>query len=306
MREVKFAATLNHLVGDARGRRQQVSSDLGISAAALTQYLKGQTMPTVDRLVAIAELFGVSLDYLILGEDSVAGPSGTLDYGPFARYMEAGLASARADAAVHTAFVAKIGSIIADRIDAAAQSAAKRPTTFSGMLDQQQALQLERFSKESIIAAMDLEEDLVTVEGEVEQGVAAGRFLDIVAENLSRKRRYHFVLSPDMPDLEISVEQFKALLGLQQLDKSDLGRCRFTIARESFYVGFCLFKLDVNSLRKNGPILYQYVQQYIGDDGWIGFTEPPSSDHLRVFLMNDHHRKLASRTLEALTKGTGA
>ncbi|WP_159311410.1 hypothetical protein, partial [Klebsiella pneumoniae] len=70
-------------------------------------------------LIAISDLFQVSLDYLIFGEDAVAGPTGTLDYGPLARYMEASLASSRADIAAQLAFVSKVGSIIADQIGVA-------------------------------------------------------------------------------------------------------------------------------------------------------------------------------------------
>ncbi|MVU80613.1 helix-turn-helix domain-containing protein [Nocardia sp. ET3-3] len=302
MREVKLAATLKHLIdnGDYQGNRRRVSADLGITPAALSQYLKGQTRPSVEKLVTIADLFGVSLDYLMFGEDSVAGSSGTLDYGPIARYMEAGLATARADAAAQSAFVAKIGEIIAGHIAIAAQSAVKRPATFAGMLDHYQALELERFSEESIVVAMDLKEDLVAVEGDIEQGVAAGRFFDIVAENLSRRRGYHFVLSPDMPDRELLVRQFRTLLRRQRLSPADIERCRFSVAAESFYVGFCLFKVDVAGLRAQSPILYNYIEQYIGSGGRIGYTEAPTSDHFAVSLMDERHRWLAQRALGGL------
>ncbi|GAB2531650.1 hypothetical protein GCM10027167_40570 [Nocardia heshunensis] len=304
MREIKFAATLKHLIeaGDYSGNRKQLSIDLGITTAALSQYLKGQNNPSVDKLVAIAELFGVSLDYLMFGEDSVAGAGGTLDYGPIARYMEASLASARADAAVQSAFVAKIGTILAQRIGMAAQDAAKRSLTFAGMLDHYQALELEQFSELSLIAAMDLAEDLVTVEGGIEQGVAAGNFLKVVAENLARDRHYQFVLSYEMPEQQYYVEQFRALLEQQGLSQSKIDRCTFSVAAEGFYAGFCLFKLDVEQLRKQSPILYQYVEEYIGSDGWIGFTESPNSDYVGVSLMNKRHRALASATFDRLTR----
>lgn len=311
MREIKLAATLKRLIddGEYRGNRRQVSADLGITPAALSQYLKGQTKPSVDKLVTIADLFGVSLDYLMFGEDSVAGLSGTLDYGPLARYIESSLATARADAAAQSAFVAKVGAIIADRIDSVAQSAAKRPATFFGMLDQDQALELERYSLDSTIVAMNLDENLTRVESDIEQGVAAGRFLTVVAENLSRKRSYHFVLSPDMPDREFLIQQFRALLPGQQLSRADIERCKFSVAADIFYVGFCLYKLDVDALRKQSPVLFQYVEPFIGRDDRIGFTEPASTRHFGVSLMDENHRRLASLTLERLinpTKGTHA
>ncbi|QLY27734.1 helix-turn-helix domain-containing protein [Nocardia huaxiensis] len=302
MREIKLAATLKHLIedGEYSGNRRLVSSDLGITPAALTQYLKGQTKPSVDKLVTMADLFGVSVDYLLFGEDNVAASSGTLDYGPLARYMEAGLASARADGAVQSAFVAKIGAILADQVAAAAQAAARRPATFTGMLDHYQALELERYSLESSIAAMDLDENVVDVEGDIEQGVAAGRFLTVVAENLSRKRSYHFILAPDMRDRDSRVRQFRALLRQHQLTQADVDRCKFSVAADTFYVGFCIFKLDVTALRKHSPVLHQYVEPFIGGDDRIGFTEPASSSHYGVSLMDASHRRLAALTLERL------
>ncbi|AYF76303.1 XRE family transcriptional regulator [Nocardia yunnanensis] len=301
MREIKLGETLKRLIEAApyHGNRRRVSHDLGITTAALSQYLRGQNNPSVDKLVAMSDLFGVSLDFLMFGEDSIAGAGGTLDYGPIARYMEASLASTRAEAAVQSAFVAKIGAILADGIDEAARKAAKRPSTFAGMLDHYQTLELERFSTVSIVAAMDLQEDLKVIEGDIEEGVAPQRFLDVVVENLEKGRRYHFVLSPDMQDREFYVRQFINLLS-DRLPRADIARCKFSVAAETFYVGFCLFRLDIGGMRKQSPVLFQYVQDYIGRDGWIGFTESPTSDYVGVSLMNTHHRNLATRTITRL------
>ncbi len=304
---MKLAATLRRLIdeSDYRGNRKRISAELGITPAALSQYINGQTTPSVDKLVAIADLFGVSLDYLMFGEDIVADASGTLDYGPLARYMETRLNSMRAEFAAQSAFVAKIGTIVTDHIAAAAQVAAKRPATLYGMVDQDQALELERFSEVSTIAAMDLNADLIRVKSDVEQGVAAGRFLTVVAENLARERSYHFVLSPKMRNRDSLIQQFRTLLLRQELSPSDLDRCTFSVASDIFYVGFCLFKLDVPGLRSQSPVLYQYVESYIGEDGRIGFIESGSSSHFEHSLMDREHRLLASQVLERLLPEPG-
>ncbi len=307
MREVKLAATLRRLVdeSDYRGNRKQISAELGITPAALSQYINGQTTPSVEKLVVLADLFGVSLDYLMFGQDAVVGPGGTLAYGPLARYMESGLSSMRADIAAQSAFVAKIGAIVTDGIAAAAQTAAKRPATFYGMLDQDQALELERFSEVSTIAAMDLDADLVRVDSDVEQGVAAGRFLTVVAENLSKKRRYNFVLSSHIQNHESLVRQFRTLLLRQKVSKADVDRCTFSIAADILYVGFCFFEIDVEGLRAHSPVLYQYVESYIGADNRIGYVESPSSDHFGMSLMDDDHKMLATRMLDRLQPTSG-
>ncbi|MEU7138134.1 helix-turn-helix transcriptional regulator [Nocardia sp. NPDC046473] len=306
MREVKLAATLKHLVdeGEYRGNRRLVCTELGITSAALSQYINGQTQPSLEKLVAIADLFKVSLDFLMFGEDTVTGPSGVLEYGPLARYLEAGLSSVRDDIAAQSAFVAKIGTIMTDQIAAAARTAAKRPATFYGMLDQEQALELERFSEASIVVTLALD-DAVEVSGAIEQGVTAGNFLAVVAENISRGRTYHFVLSPDMPDREVRVQQYRALLLRQDLDEKDLERCKFSVASDTLYVGFNFFKLDVESLRQQSPVLYQYVKPYIGSDDRIGYIEPPSSPIRAFFLVDPEHQVLASRALDRYVSTTG-
>jgi transcriptional regulator with XRE-family HTH domain len=302
MREVKLSATLKHLIddGEYKGNRKQVCTELGITPAALSQYIKGHTTPSLEKLVAIADLFRVSLDYIMFGEDDVAGPAGTLDYGPLARYMEASLSSVKADIAAQSAFITKIGTIMTDQIAAAAQAAAKRPATLYGMLDAEQALELERFSEASTIVTMNLDDDFVRVEGEIERGVTAGRLLAVVAENLAKKRAYHFVLPPDMPDRESLVGQYRELLLTQNLSRSDMERCRFSLAADMFYVGFCIFKLDIESLRQFSPVLHQYVKPYIGDDGLIGYIEAASRAQRGVSLMDEDRRRLASEALARL------
>lgn len=306
MREVKLAATLKRLIdeGEYRGKRRQVCAELGITTAALSQYIRGQTTPSLDKLIAIAELFQVSLDYLMFGEDAVAGPRGTLDYGPLVRYVEAGLSSVRNDIAAQSAFVAKIGTIMSDQIAAAAQTAAKQSATLYGMLDEEQALELERFSEASTNVTMDMD-DIVEVRSDVEKGVTGSNFLEVVAENLAKNRTYRFVLSPDMPNRARIVEQYRALLLRKDLSRKDLERCVFSVATETFYVGFNLFRLDADSFREQSPVLYQFVKPFIGNDNTIGYIESPSSALDARFLMDAKRRRLASHALDRLTSAPG-
>ncbi|WP_069162720.1 helix-turn-helix domain-containing protein [Nocardia altamirensis] len=306
MREVKLAATLKRLVdeGEYRGNRKRVSTELGITTAALSQYINGQTMPSLEKLVAIADLFKVSLDYLMFSEDAVTAPTGMLQYGPLARFVEAGFSSVRADIAAESAFVAKIGTIVTEQIEAAARAAAKRPATLYGMLDKEQLLELERHSTSSTIFTTDLDDDIVKVDSEIEQGVTAGNFLTVVAENISKKRTYHYILSPDMPDRELLIRQFRALLLRENVSEKDLERCKFSVALDTVYVGFCFFELDVEGLKNQSPVLFQYVRDYIGSDGRIGYIEPPSSPLRAYFLVDTERQRLAARALARLVPKT--
>ena len=48
----------------------KVAMDLSITREALSYYENGKRSPDVDMLVKLARYFGVSVDYLIFGENS--------------------------------------------------------------------------------------------------------------------------------------------------------------------------------------------------------------------------------------------
>ena len=79
-REVKFGAMLESLIerGGYSRNRKKILSRLGISAAALSQYIRGQTWPSFAKLLAIADFFDVSLDYLVYGQPASGAVA---DYG---------------------------------------------------------------------------------------------------------------------------------------------------------------------------------------------------------------------------------
>lgn len=49
--------------------QSQLASKLSISASAVGMYEQGRRIPDLDTLIALANLFDVSLDYLITGEE---------------------------------------------------------------------------------------------------------------------------------------------------------------------------------------------------------------------------------------------
>ena len=66
-REIKFGQMLETLIeraGYSRNRKK-ILTNLDISGAALSQYIHEQTWPSFGKLLAIADFFGVSLDYLL-------------------------------------------------------------------------------------------------------------------------------------------------------------------------------------------------------------------------------------------------
>ncbi len=114
-REVKLEEMLNSLIerGGYSRNRQAILDAVGVTAAALSQYARGHTRPSFQKLVALADFFGVSLDYLVYGEP-VSAP---VDPGPLAKYVEHALADVQARASRHSDLMARIGRVLTDRID---------------------------------------------------------------------------------------------------------------------------------------------------------------------------------------------
>ena len=50
----------------------RVSKETGISAATLSDWKSGRSVPKLDKMKLIAEFFGVSLEYMLTGEDTFA------------------------------------------------------------------------------------------------------------------------------------------------------------------------------------------------------------------------------------------
>ena len=123
-REVKLGEMLESLIerGGYNRNRKKILSALDISAAALSQYVREQTRPSFGKLLAIADFFDVSLDYLVYGTPT----SSLIDYGPLYRYVDHALADVQARGSRHSAVVARIGRVLADRIDEVAAELASR------------------------------------------------------------------------------------------------------------------------------------------------------------------------------------
>lgn len=60
-----FSSRLRKLIKDENISMQTLSSEIGVSRQAISQYCDGSTVPNADKLLKIAEYFNVSIDYLV-------------------------------------------------------------------------------------------------------------------------------------------------------------------------------------------------------------------------------------------------
>lgn len=70
MKEYKFPKVLKSLLKKNKMTQPELAKKIGGSTNAISYWCRGEFTPSVYSLMAISELFGVSIDYLVTGEDT--------------------------------------------------------------------------------------------------------------------------------------------------------------------------------------------------------------------------------------------
>ncbi len=294
-REVKFSEMLETLIerGGYGRNRKRILAALDISAAALSQYVRGQGNPSFTRLLAIADFFDVSLDYLVFGQ-----PAESLtDTAPLARYVDFALADVQARSSRHSAIVSRIGRVLADRIDAVAQELASAPTAArEGLIQDDEMMRLEGYCRRADILTLNLEFDVI----DVETATAAGRFLPVVAANLDRGSRYRFLVPAKTTVSDHTVAAFRTLLAEQVGRDRVLENCEFRSTDAPVVVGAAIYQLDLASLEAEQPALSAQFRGHLNADDWLGCVIRPNGDSNSDMLMDVQHTARAISAFEAL------
>ena len=296
-RKVKLDDMLNHLieVGGYSRNRQAILESVGITAAALSQYARGHTRPAFQNLVALANFFGVSLDYLVYGEPTSApSESG----GAMARYVERALADVQSRTTRHSDLVARIGRVLTDRIDVVARDLAHSPTAGrEGLIVQDELLRMERCCRQVDIVATDLGPNIITVaDGRAE----AGQFFPAVVANLAKGCRYRFLLAGELGAHPEVVPRFREMVaeavGGDRLNEY----CSFRRAVNPVMAGSGIYQLDLTTLAREEPGLLEQFSRYLFNGAWLGYLNRPNEVSNADMLMSPGYTARARETFEAL------
>lgn len=65
-----FVSRLNELKAKSNTNNKEISQKIGISVRGFQFYLSGTKEPTLSKLVALADYFNVSIDYLVGRSDN--------------------------------------------------------------------------------------------------------------------------------------------------------------------------------------------------------------------------------------------
>lgn len=296
-REVKLGQMLERLIEDrGYGRnRKKISRALDVSAAALSQYVRDQTRPSFSKLLALADFFEVSLDYLVYGQPARGG--GEADHEPALRFVDLALSDVQARTSRHSAIVARIGRVLADRINDVAAELTVAPTAArEGLVQDDEMLRLEGYCLHADILSLDLAFDVVQVKG----GVAAGRFLNVVASNLLAGSRYRFLIPGEEQVPETTVSAFRSLLAHQVGGDQVHQNCAFRRTSTPLVIGVVLYQLDVAALQAREPALHAQFSSDMGEDHWFGCVIRPNADSNSDMLLDSRHLRHARSTFEAL------
>jgi transcriptional regulator with XRE-family HTH domain len=294
-REVKFGQMLETLI-ERRGysrNRKRILSALDISAAALSQYVREQTRPSFSKLLALADFFDVTLDYLVYGQASRS----ETQYEPVVRYVDHALADVQARGSRHSAIVARIGRVLADQINEVASELASAPTAArEGLVQDDEMLRLERYCLHVDIVSLNLEFDVIQVEG----GAAAGRFLNVVANNLQMGSRYRFLVPAEEEVSAGTVTAFRSLLAAQVGGDQVHENCAFRCTRMPLMTGIALYRLNADVLEMAEPALYAQFAPHMSEAGWLGCVIRPNGDSNSDMLMDSVHIGRAQAAFDAL------
>lgn len=301
-RNVKLEEMLSSLIergGYSRNRRAILES-VGVTAAALSQYVRGRTRPSFQKLVALADFFGVSLDYLVYGEP-VSAP---VDNGSLARYVEHALADVQTRASRHSDLMTRIGRVLADRIDDVARELAESRTAgMEGLIEQDEVLRVERYCKQADIVATDLSPNIIDMP---DGDAAAGQFLQVVAANLARGCKYRFLLTGELGTHPEAVTRFRELVasvvGGDQLNE----HCSFRRTVLPVMSGSGLYQLDTPTFAMEEPGLFTQFGKLLFNGTWLGYVNAPNDESDADMLMSPSYTERARHTFEALWSAAGA
>ena len=286
---------------DLRLTRKYICDELGISKATLSNYEHGRSLPTLHNLIRLASLLNESLDFVVFGEGHLEREPASAQ--PWVEQFQSYFADSRLAEEKTREVSERILSQIAREVRAlservVAEAGARNAPVLPGFLTDEESLLLERNSVETWILSMNFFYEIqVRPDGDV-----PGRFAPVIAENLSRGRKYKHLLpkgAADWPDL---VHRFRKLLRTFNLSKAELDCAEFRVSANHLINGMGILHLDMDALSGSleGRVYTERNADFIDDHRRFGYTIASTTRPQCDVVMDVGHLGNAAAAFERL------
>jgi transcriptional regulator with XRE-family HTH domain len=305
LREVKFEYILEQLLNDRHAgfTRKSLAEALQITPGMVSQYTRGKARPSLDTLAQVADLLGVSLDYLIFGEPTTSNSQRYAD--STLQYVDIALSRLRVQTHADSAFIGRIAAALGRVLqDVAADVSSRTNQAISGTILDDETLMVEQFSTYTRLISTNLQYDILDLPGE--DAKIGGRFLPVVISNLRRGYVYDFILpARDDRDWRAIVNDFNDLIR-KEVGADHLARCRFKVTTLPVITGYGQYSLDVRRFEREEPLLFEQLRTWITAENQLAYAIAPSGEFQADTLMDEYHLKHAAAAYEQLWKASRA
>ncbi|UPM43092.1 helix-turn-helix domain-containing protein [Halocatena salina] len=295
--EIKLESKISELLALSNETNAEIADKMGISGATLSAYRQGQARPSFDSLVSMSEVFDVSLDYLVFGENA---DSSEINAGPVVRYMGESLQDSQLRQAQRISMVSNVGHRISQKLDEEIENYLSDSSTqqlFSGTMSNPQVLALEENSVEIRLLLKSFHYNLLDPQTET-----PGKFFTTVVKNLSQGHTYRYLLPANSDDWVSVVDSFRDLLIDNMHSEATVrNNCKFRVTNTPTITGCGLYRLDMEELRSEHPVIYDFLLEHdYCSDRWVGYTIGPAESAQGTMVMDTDHLKESINIFEYL------
>lgn len=284
-REVKIEKKLSELLALSDENNTEIAKQIGVSVPSLTAYRNGETRPSFKTLVAMAEVFNVSLDHLVFGD----ADDDEVNVGPAIRYLDRSFQMSQLQQSQHSSMMHYIGLRISEKIDEEIEEFLSETTTQGLLARTMRYPELLMLEKYSTTTKLFLKSFHRLLDPKTE---TPGQFFNTVANNLSNGYEYQYLL-PDSAndDWESVIDSFRRMLVDTTISRTTFhNNCEFRITDNSSFGECGLYKINMQQLKIESPMSHDIINENdYCHDGWFGYVMEESKKSRGGMIIDGDH-----------------
>ena len=313
-RGIKLSESLASLIRTQgfTGNQKQIAKDVGVSEASLSHYLTGRSAPSFDKLLALADYFGVSLDYLVYGTAANSSPEPARDNDYLSRQMQRALNEAGRQSARRQDLTSRLASVMVDSLTRAVDDIVKQPLREESTrtITNDDAIALEEHATEvKIVSAMsNMDQKTGRQSGTTitlpDGSVQPGPFLSVQAENIRRGIRYSQIVQGPKDEWPARVSKLRSNLRNAGVHQEQLGSTHTIKGSEYPTVGtfVILFLKDDLTDDPGVQIIRERFRPYFRKDGLFAYISIMDDLFQGGFPLASRYRDNALTIFESMWK----